>query len=371
MAIDYLQGWQAMDTKQAQLQGSTQSEAWVNGLMKPGADIKSIRDISIFGFNNTNLRHLFTAGTDSQVSLRTIIGGQGSGFTVTTRFFIKAQPNGITTVGARLRRNGTTSAQCVRLLGTITSAGGDTGTAYIGGTNTFSEVYVEVEINWDTKKVSIYLNDVLNGTLSFTALNEVFIGSNAGYPVFPPINTASSVSWAFGSNAGIQYISDIYANYDAADDESPVGRLGPVVVRPIPLADVAIANGEFFKTTKEDWLARKSANGDNPQTGIRTAGDGKKTVVTFDDIEKYKKDGESIVGFGITQLYTNFDPVKPTKLIGNISGPSGKDYSGSIEANAGSTSYSNPLSLTVAVNNLSDEDVSGMRLYMDMTRAND
>lgn len=370
MAIDYMQGWQGVDPKQVAIGGSAGLDSWLNNLITPRGTIKSLRDFTIYSLSNSGLRANFENGTDGQIQLTTV-ASSGYGYTLTARFFITAQETGITTLGARIKRNGTTNAQCIRIIGALTASGGNSGTAYIGGTNQLTEVYVELAIDWDTKTLRIYLNDTLNGTMNFTSLTEVYIGSIAGYPVFPPGNSNGSTSWAFSATGGRQSISDIYANYDGPDEENPVGRLGPIIVRPIPLADVSIANGSFFGTTKEEWLANKSTYSSNPNKGIRTSGDGKKTIATFDDLTKYRREGEEIVGFGFTQLFTNFDPVKPTKFIANISGPSGTDYTGKMEKLSGGASYSTPVGFTAAVGGLKEEDLAGIRIYMDMTRAAD
>lgn len=370
MAIDYMQGWQGVDPKQVAIGGSAGADTWLNNLITPRGTLKSIRDLTMFSLNNSGLRHNFDNGTDGQVQLTTV-ATSGYGYTVTARFFITAQETGITTLGARLKRNTATSAQCFRVIGALTTTAGNAGTSYIAGANTLTEVYVEFSIDWDAKVLRVYLNDTLYTTMNFTSITEIFIGSVAGYPIYPPGNSNGSISWAFSATGGRQSISDIYANYDAPDDENPIGRLGPIIIRPIPIVDVTVANGSFSGTTKEEWMANKSVYNTNPNKGIRTAGDGKKTIATFDDVTKYRKEGEEIVGFGITQTFTNFDPVKPTKFVGNVSGPSGTDYSGKLEKLSGGSSYSSPLGFTFAVSGMSDEDLKGPRFYMDMLRAAD
>ncbi|QFP93094.1 hypothetical protein [Serratia phage PCH45] len=370
MAIDYMQGWQGVDPKQVAVGGSASVETWLNNLTTPRGTLKSIRDLTIYSLSNGGLRHNFENGADGQVQLATY-ATSGYPYTVAARFFVAAQETGISTFGARLKRNGNTSAQCVRIIGALSTSAGNTGSAYIGGTNSLLEVYVEVLINWDAKTFSIYLNDTLQTTMNFTSLTEIYIGSLASYPLYPPGNTSGSTSWAFSASNGKQNISDIYANYDAPGDENPIGRLGPIIIRPIPIVDVSIANGSFSGTSKEEWMANKSVYNTNPNKGIRTAGDGKKTIATFDDVTKYRKEGEEIVGFGITQTFTNFDPVKPTKFVGNVSGPSGTDYSGKLERLSGGSSYSSPLWFTFAVSGMSEEDLKGPRFYMDMLRAAD
>lgn len=97
--------------------------------------------------------------------------------------------------------------------------------------------YVEVEVNWKTNTVITYLNGVVQNTYTGTSYVDP--------AVVAPYNYMSPYSQANNVTTVVVGMTDYYFVVEAANDPSPLaGRLGPIIVKPLPFASVV--NGERF-----------------------------------------------------------------------------------------------------------------------------
>lgn len=287
----------------------------------------------------------------------------------------KKQKTGVTCLGVRLSRTNTSAAGAHLLMAGLLINSSGVRYKSIARTTNLNEIYVEVEINWNTKTLRTFINETLDSTVTFETLESIRFGSTMTKSWVKEDGSDSGSYlplWALEKTNYQISFGDIYlTHYDTTEDVSPGGLLyGSIQCRTMSPNIVEMNGSLKGMSTIEEFYANSFLLWSTPQVnkGILTANDNEDTTFSF-SVNKTAAAG-NLIGVTVNTPGSRSDTTQPVmintslysgeKLIG-----SGKTLATELGADSNPFGYSpNTVSLSVLAEDIDNPDDLNIRVRM-------
>lgn len=234
---------------------------------------------------------------------------------------LESKEKGITRFGLRMTRGNYTSAPTLYVTGSFSIINGtEVYSAYSFAYSAGTQVYVEIEIDWGEKIAKFYMDDALNGTIKFSSLSSIYLGSfvKPSYVRTHPTSTTSgnTLSWGYNGTNGNQSWGDMYLTYwDGEGDDD--GRYGPIHCVRLPPKDLIVGGSLKGYSTNSQFTGATQQFDQYSNVGVLTSSVNAETSVAFDQIDGTAVNGE-VLGYSFSVSGTENDNTQPLVIDANI-----------------------------------------------------
>ncbi|WNT47171.1 hypothetical protein SPLA10_PHROGS00110 [Salmonella phage SPLA10] len=234
---------------------------------------------------------------------------------------LESKEKGITRFGLRMTRGNLVSAPTLYVTGSFSIINGtEVWSAYSFAYSAGTQVYVEIEIDWGEKIAKFYMNDALNGTIEFTSLSSIYLGSfvKPSYVRTQPGSATggSTLSWAYNGTNRYQSWGDMYLTYwDGEGDDD--GRYGPIHCVRLPPKDLIVGGSLKGYSTNSQFTDTTQTFDQYSNVGVLTSSVNAETSVAFDQIDGTTVNGE-VLGYSFSVSGTENDNTQPLAIDANI-----------------------------------------------------